>query len=168
MPSIESRGDLFSIDRLKSIFRYDEDTGHIYIINSDNYRCSKTPLGIIDNGYVVILYCGYYVFSHRLAFALKLGRWPIDEVDHIDRIKTNNRWLNLREASRLDNVVNRGLRKDNSTGITGVSVRRSGSFRVRIDGVRLGDYKDFFEACCARKSAELKSEIRNKLSKTGG
>lgn len=163
MPNIESRPDLYSIERLQTIFRYDEFSGLFYVKKSDQYRNCETPLGIVDDGYIVIIYDGFYIFAHRLAFAIKLGFWPVEEVDHKNRIKHDNSWSNLREATRLHNVVNRGLRKDNSTGISGVSLRRSGSYRVRIDGERIGDFKDFFEACCVRKSAELLSVVRKEM-----
>lgn len=163
MPNIESRPDLYTIAKLQSLFRYDENSGKIFANMTDRFRNKDVALGIIDDGYVIICYDNFYIFAHRLAFVLKTGRWPIEEVDHINRIKTDNRWLNLREATRYHNIVNRGLRKDNSTGITGVSLRSSGTYRVRIDGKRIGDYKDFFEACCIRKSIELKSVVRQQL-----
>lgn len=166
MPSIESNPKLFPVKGLKDLFVYEPETGIIRSAKSDRYRLEGQALGTIDNGYVVILYRGHYVFAHRLAFALVNGEWPEDEVDHVNRNKQDNRWVNLRLASRLDNVVNRGIRQDNKTGIAGVSIRRSGRFRVRIDGVRLGDFEDFFEACCVRKSAELPSSIRQTLKQS--
>ena len=163
MPNIESRPDLYPISRLQSLFNYDEESGQIFIKISDRFRDENTALGIFDDGYIIICYDGFYIFAHRLAFAIKSGFWPIEEVDHKNRIKSDNRWVNLRTSTRLNNNINRGLRKDNSTGIAGVSKRCSGAFRVRVDGVRLGDYKDFFEACCVRKSAEAHSIIRQNL-----
>lgn len=65
-------------------------------------------------------------------------------------------------ATRLSNMKNLRLYKVSTTGIAGV-VRRSDAkavvFRamLRHDGRRVlqKDFRDFFEACCARKSAEL-------------
>lgn len=42
------------------------------------------------------------------------------EIDHIDRIKTNDHILNLRAVSRKLNSRNRSRRSDNTSGITGI------------------------------------------------
>lgn len=41
-------------------------------------------------------------------------------VDHIDRIKNNNSWDNLRDCSNSENLRNRIAPKNNSSGIKGV------------------------------------------------
>ena len=42
------------------------------------------------------------VSVHRLAFALREGRWP-HMVDHIDGDRSNNQWRNLREITNGEN-----------------------------------------------------------------
>jgi hypothetical protein len=39
------------------------------------------------------------------------GRWPQCEVDHRNRIKHDDRWNNLREATKAQNSANRGPTK---------------------------------------------------------
>ena len=71
--------------------------------------------------------------AHRLIWLLMTGEWPANEVDHINGDPADNRWANLREATRSQNSVNRPYK--NRTGYRGVA-ERHGKFYARImDGV---------------------------------
>jgi hypothetical protein len=58
--------------------------------------------------------------------------WPQHDVDHIDPDKANNRLPNLRHATRLQNIANTGVRKDNALGVKGVARLSSGKYAARI------------------------------------
>jgi hypothetical protein len=45
--------------------------------------------------------------AHRVAWALSTGRWPPDLIDHINRVKRDNRLANLREATHAQNLQNK-------------------------------------------------------------
>ena len=61
------------------------------------------------------------------------GYLPENDVDHINRIRDDNRWCNLRHVSRVCNIRNRDKFKNNTSGVTGVSWFDSrGTWRVRI------------------------------------
>ena len=99
---------------------------------------------------------GKQYFAHRLAFALMCGRWP-NVIDHVNRNRTDNRWVNLREANKAGNAKNAGLRKDSQSGYRGVSYRKSnGKWRayIQTDGVQhhLGFYATAEEAHLARQA----------------
>jgi antibiotic biosynthesis monooxygenase (ABM) superfamily enzyme len=64
--------------------------------------------------------------AHRVAFLVMRGRWPANEVDHIDGNRANNRFANLREATAAENQRNAKLRKDNRVGLKGVKKNGSG------------------------------------------
>lgn len=79
----------------------------------------------------------------------------LDRIDgSLGYSKGNCRWVNIQTQNF--NVRPRKNKK------AGVSVRglswsdRYKSYDVRMKGMYLGRYKDFFEACCVRKSAEIK------------
>lgn len=67
---------------------------------------------------------------------------------------------NCKWATRAEQTANRRLRtsgKNNTTGVIGVSWKLvEKSFAVSMNKRYLGARKDFFEACCLRKSAEAK------------
>ena len=101
----------------------------------------------------------YDFLAHRVAFLLATGRWP-NATDHINGVRDDNRWGNLREVDHETNMRNVRLRKTNKTGVTGVHRRGGGLFRAAIgsgeDRENLGSFDDFFQAVCARKSAEVR------------
>jgi hypothetical protein len=66
--------------------------------------------------------------GHRLAWFYMTGEWPQHEIDHIAKPnvtpeeawanKSDNRWCNLGEATRGQNMANSIKRKDNKSGMT--------------------------------------------------
>lgn len=85
----------------------------------------------------------------------------------IDRIDSNGNYCpeNCRWIDHKDNSRNRGVKRLNKTGVTGVTWRKArsgdgGSWRasIMVDGknISLGSYANFDDAVAARKEAELK------------
>lgn len=72
-------------------------------------------------GYVNIVLEGVSYKAHLLAFLYMKGKWPEVVPDHENRVRSDNRWLNLREATRSQNRANAKKRTDNTTGYTGVT-----------------------------------------------
>jgi len=88
----------------------------------------------------------------RIIWKLVHGYDPV-EVDHINRDKTDNRICNLREADRSMNCLNRGLLRNNKSGISGIYLEKSsGLWVVEVAGVRYGRRKDKSEAIKLRES----------------
>ena len=61
--------------------------------------------------------------AHRVIWAIQTGAWP-SEIDHINGDPSDNRWVNLRIATRSENTRNRGIPVSNNSGVKGVSQRR--------------------------------------------
>lgn len=57
------------------------------------------------------------VYMHRILLNFPSGI----EIDHINGDKLDNRRGNLRLATRLQNIGNNGIRRDNTSGVRGVS-----------------------------------------------
>lgn len=88
-------------------------------------------------GYCRICVLGKNYQAHRLAWLWMTGRWPADQIDHINLDRADNRWCNLREATNTQNQANRGPRPTNTSGYKGVYWhRRIGKWHasISVDG----------------------------------
>lgn len=63
--------------------------------------------------------------THRVIWKIMTGREPSPTLDHRDRNGTNNTWRNLRRATESQQRANSSLRRDNSSGVKGVSWSRT-------------------------------------------
>ena len=94
-------------------------------LNKDGYiSCTITLKGISHANMPI----------HRLIWLAATGAWPAHILDHRDRDKTNNDFLNLREASHSQNLHNSPeLHMNNRTGFKGVRFHsKSGLYQARI------------------------------------
>ncbi len=99
----------------------------------------------------------------RASAGIPVSGWrmaPV-HVDHINGVKTDNRWLNLRMVTPSENTKNAARSKANKSGITGVMwMPRYKKWKSYISSQKkvmaLGMHEDFYEAVCTRKSAEVK------------
>ena len=149
-------------DQLKELFDY-VDGCLIWKDNRNNVKCKGNIAGSIDNkGYRVIVINKVNYKAHRLIWLYHTGRWPNDQIDHINRDKDDNRIENLRECSTHENCQNRRKQSNNTSGHTGVSwMKSSNKWRVEIHinskKIYLGLYDDLNEAIDIYKQAKLKT-----------
>ena len=148
--------------------RYDPETGDFtwqiktHGMGGQIYPGDKAG-NLNDQGYRIVGYKGKQYRAHRLAWLFMTGDWPEKgmDIDHINSDRDDNRWSNLRLATRSQNNRNGGITAANKSGCRGVSiVKRTGKWHARIkhEGkiIILGDYADINEAIAARKAAEIK------------
>lgn len=125
-----------SIEKLNELLRYEPETGLIYWrVSLKGGRATAGAVAGYMNcrGYIKITVGGKCLLAHRVAFALTRGWWPENEIDHINGIKSDNRIINLREATKRQNEANKGVSKSSCTGLKGVSFRKSrNKFVARI------------------------------------
>ncbi len=113
------------------------------------------------SGYKIGSIHGHPYRSQRVAFAIYYGRWPENEIDHIDGVRTDNCIKNLRDVWHATNTRNRKRPNTNTSGFMGVSWSKCDAMwcaRIKVDGARifLGNYNDIEEAAAARKAADVK------------
>jgi len=119
--------------RLKELLHYDPETGVFVRRKSRRADLINTRAGATSSeGYCVIKIGTRAFKAHRLAFLYMTGAPPPAEVDHINRDRADNRWVNLRAATARENGGNKGPRRDNASGHRGVSwYKRGGKWRVQ-------------------------------------
>lgn len=108
--------------------------------------------GIHHDGYRRIKVAGKNYKASRLAWLCAYGQWPECALDHINRIRHDDRLENLRLARPNQNCANCSIRSDNKTGYFGVYKRRN-KWRAGISKNRrliwLGTFKTAKEAALA-------------------
>lgn len=148
-------------NRLKELLHYNPKTGTF------RRRCSmrQFPKGSItgheDHGYIWIYIDGKRYSAHRLAWFYMMGRWP-KLIDHINRKKSDNRFLNLREATKSQNALNHG-----KAGVTWHKIKKRWQAQVKInyEHIHIGTFKDRDAAIQARQQflAQMVSSTNDRL-----
>lgn len=88
---------------------YDTETGEFYWNESPNEHISVGDVaGFLHpiTGYIIVGLLGKTYLAHRLAWFYVYGVWPENHVDHIDRNRSNNRIVNLRDVTPAENMAN--------------------------------------------------------------
>lgn len=95
------------IEKARSWLNYDPLTGQLKL-KKPTARCavghvftSKYP-----QNYVLCSYGGYRNAAHRVIWAMVTGEQP-DTIDHRNGVKSDNRWINLRNGTQQENTQNR-------------------------------------------------------------
>jgi hypothetical protein len=151
----------FTAEYLRSILHYDPETGEWTWIKKTSRKVVPGRSAGTDDGHRKIIGIEGEIYpSSILAWLYMTGEWPPLQVDHVDRNSANDRWVNLRLATNQQNNMNKGLRKTNTSGVTGVSwFKNKQKWRAQIcvnGHISLGYYADFDDACQARWDAEDK------------
>lgn len=161
-------------EELRQLLHYDADSGILYwrprgrdMFKSErSYRswnakhAGREALASISaEGYKAGTILSGAAQAHRVAWAVYYGAWPSQQIDHINRVRTDNRILNLRDVSKKENAHNMGRSKSNTSGCTGVSWSKreqKWTAYIRHDGRQrhLAYTPKFCEAVKLRKSAE--------------
>lgn len=151
---------------IQDIVKYDESSpsGLRWVSPISNRLKAGDVAGTYNSktGYWQITVKGKRTYNHRVILHILKGL-DLDsrlQVDHIDRDRGNNKVDNLRVVTQQDNLVNKGIRSNNTSGCQGVSWNRiKCKWQVRIQrlgsSVSLGYFNNFLDAVCARKSAEV-------------
>ncbi|MFT5766721.1 MAG: hypothetical protein ACI9DH_000540 [Halioglobus sp.] len=143
---------------------YNPYTG-IFLWTSSN--CARKKGAIAGHftiyGYRDVQFKYTFISLHRIAFLFMTGVMPDDSlsVDHINGVRDDNRWCNIRLVSSRENAQNQSIGTLNKSGVMGVCwIKGIQKWRASIKAegrrIELGNREDWFEAVCLRKSANNK------------
>lgn len=146
--------------RLRELLHYAPETG----VFTKRIKTGKWPAGHVvgtpdRHGYTTIWVDGTVHRAHRLAYLYVYGRWPEGDIDHVNRVRSDNRIKNLRAATRSENCQNKGRQSNNVSGRTGVAWHSAAKqweayIWVQRSKTYLGTYPNIDDAIAARKAAE--------------
>ena len=133
-------------EQLKELLSYDADTGiFVRLKSSGGQGIGSIAGGISPKGYIRIQMARKQYGAHRLAFLYMTGEFPVDQVDHINGVKDDNRWLNLRQATGSQNMSNQGRPITNTSGFKGVSwKKRDKKWKAQIMHMNRAIYLGYF------------------------
>lgn len=127
---------ILTATRLRELLHYDPDTGLFTRLKTPKNTTIKVGdvAGFLSKaGYRIIKIDLKAYKAHRLAWLYMTGAFPSEETDHINGIKSDNQFINLREASHSLNAQNYVKpNADNKCGFLGVTKRASGKFVAQI------------------------------------
>lgn len=149
-----------SMDRLKELYHCNPITG--IFIHKKTSRQSKRGViagGLTSDGYITVGIDGIGYRAHRLIWYYVHGTWP-PEIDHKNRVKTDNRIDNLRIATTSQNQMNSDRTGSKKSKLPrGVHVHR-GRYQsvITVDGKmkHLGCFYSIKEAALAYEEAARK------------
>lgn len=155
---------------VRSRLAYDPDTGALtWKRREENNRIDKMwntrfagKLADHKNssGHIQFGIGGRNYLAHRIAWLIVHGVWPKNDIDHINRVRDDNRLCNLREATRSQNCTNRNRRRNNTSGYHGVFRFQGGwhaAIGLRNQKIHIGTFK------CPTKAALKYDEAARNL-----
>lgn len=161
------QNDHIIVENAAQLLAYDPETGEVRWA-TDSGRCNRIKAGtkagyVRQDGYIEIRVNRRPVMAHRVAWFLHYGELPECQLDHVNRVRNDNRICNLRAApeNAFHNNQNRAVGKNNTSGVIGVMwypAKNRWIARIKVKGrsLYLGLFECFDDAVAARKNAELK------------
>jgi hypothetical protein len=126
---------MLTAHELRELLDYNPATGVFRwrVARSNRVKVGQETGCLNAYGYKVIGIHGRVLQASRLAWLYTTGAWPEHDIDHINGDPADNRWENLRAATRSDNQCNRRKQSNNKSGFKGVHFdQKRGKWRARI------------------------------------
>jgi len=158
--------ELSDFELFNALLCYCPETGSLTWKIPRGRHAAGSVAGNLDSGYRRVGVLGRSYKAHRIAHLLMTGAWPTEVMDHINRNGHDNRWVNLRSASRSGNCCNKAARADTKSGVKGLHYDTRGRRWIAQIGVKGAKrlQKGFSgrleaEAWLLEKQAELHGEF---------
>lgn len=146
------------VDQLRTLLNYDPATGIFRWNRGAVNRVAGKIAGCIQKkkGYAAIVINGTRYQAHRLAWYFVTGDW-VGLIDHKNRIKSDNRFANLRLANYSQNCINNSHRVKTFKGVTSRRPNRWAAYiYANHRHIHLGTFDNPVAAALARDRAALR------------
>jgi hypothetical protein len=148
---------------LQSLLFYDNGVFYWKYTKCNRVRVGQRAGGKSKSGYRRIHVLGKRYYEHHLVWIYHYGELPNCQIDHINRIKDDNRIENLRLCpnNHSDNHQNMPKQNNNTSGYTGVTYdknRKKWQAQIKINGKYkfLGRFNNIEDAVKSRDEGKLK------------
>lgn len=165
--------ELPSQEMLKRMFDYNIETGELFwkartpdmfsdtegrtkehsCAQWNSRRAGKPALSKAWDGYRGGSLNYQYIAAHRVIWKLMTGEQP-EVIDHINGIRDDNRFFNLRNVDYSTNSKNRRIGKNNTSGSLGLHFHKK--YQKWTASINIGTFDTKEEAIAARKDAQVK------------
>jgi len=128
-------------------------------LKQSGVKQGKISGSLSNEGYLVTSVDQKLYKCHRLAWLYMTGEWPQGQIDHINGIRSDNRFENLRDVAKQINLENqrKAQRRNKSTGVLG-TFKNGAKFAARITHNHtknyLGTFNTIEEASAAYVAAK--------------
>lgn len=113
--AIDWRSIMLTQEKLRVLLSYDATTGDFTWLSSN-----RKAGCVAKDGYVVIQLERKQYRAHQLAWLYVHGEFLTRQLDHINRVRSDNRLVNLRKVTLSQNSQNQVLTRKNTSGYRGV------------------------------------------------
>jgi len=146
--------DNLTQEELKRFLHYDPETGHFTwkVVTANRVKKGAVAGHNDVHGYISISLHSVRYRAHRLAWMYITGEWPEDQIDHINRIRNDNRFCNIRAVTQRQNMANM---KNNNSFVGVWLCKTSQRWYAQLDHKHVGCFVTHYAACYARWAAEL-------------
>jgi len=159
IPVSELEGPLLAefVAMLRERYDYNIRTGEFIrkVTTSRRAKAGTIATHKTPDGYLGMRIEGGQYKAHRIAWMYMTGEQPPQFIDHINGKRDDNRWDNLRAASKSENAINRLGYSDGAKGVT----KRNGRWVARInlhgEDCWIGTFDTENEAIAARYGAAV-------------
>lgn len=164
----QTKTETVDVEYLRERLHYDPETGKLFWKDHKSMPkhwrtkwVGKEAFTSTDGHYFIGSVNSIRLYAHRVVWAIYYGKWPNNNIDHINGVKTDNRINNLRALSQKKNTQNACISINNTTGVNGVYWHKRTKkwlAKVVVDykGIHLGYFDTIEEAAKARQEANEK------------
>ena len=168
MPAKDIHSGL-TAERLRELLDYSPETGELRWTAARRYGMAGVVAGYTArNRYIYVTVDSYHYLAHRLVWLHIYGEWPVDQIDHLNGDRCDNRAANLRDVSQQVNQQNRrkSQRGSLSPGFLGVHFdRRRQTFIANIKDTTTMKSKYLGAYATAAEAHQAYLEAKRRLHK---